>query len=90
MYNWNKLIFRFIVIKCADLVKNVLQRNNLPAVRQYLETFAINVYLKFPPLVSHFITGLNLHDFFFIFIFSKSPVNNSYYYTILKFLICNC
>ncbi|KAL0834136.1 hypothetical protein Bca101_086025 [Brassica carinata] len=26
-------------------------RNNLPAVRQYLETFAINIYLKFPPLV---------------------------------------
>lgn len=25
--------------------------NNLPAVRQYLETFAINVYLKFPSLV---------------------------------------
>nr|POF01631.1 putative methyltransferase tarbp1 [Quercus suber] len=28
-----------------------LYRNNLPAVRQYLETFAINIYLKFPPLV---------------------------------------
>lgn len=28
-----------------------MQRNNLPAVRQYLETFAINMYLKFPPLV---------------------------------------
>ncbi|XP_048131853.1 uncharacterized protein LOC115743146 isoform X2 [Rhodamnia argentea] len=28
-----------------------LYRNNLPAVRQYLETFAINVYLKFPSLV---------------------------------------
>lgn len=28
-----------------------LQRNNLPAVRQYLETFAINIYLKFPSLV---------------------------------------
>lgn len=31
-----------------------LQRNNLPAVRQYLETFAINVYLKFPSLVRTF------------------------------------
>ncbi|KAG9154332.1 hypothetical protein Leryth_000767 [Lithospermum erythrorhizon] len=28
-----------------------LQRNNLPSVRQYLETFAIYVYLKFPSLV---------------------------------------
>ncbi|KAF9689746.1 hypothetical protein SADUNF_Sadunf01G0124300 [Salix dunnii] len=28
-----------------------LHRNNLPAVRQYLETFAINIYLKFPLLV---------------------------------------
>ncbi|KAF8027335.1 hypothetical protein BT93_E0286 [Corymbia citriodora subsp. variegata] len=28
-----------------------LYLNNLPAVRQYLETFAINVYLKFPSLV---------------------------------------
>ncbi|KAK8520784.1 hypothetical protein V6N13_076919 [Hibiscus sabdariffa] len=29
-----------------------LYRNNLPSVRQYLETFAINIYLKFPSLVS--------------------------------------
>ena len=29
----------------------VMQRNNLPAVRQYLETFAIQIYLKFPSLV---------------------------------------
>ncbi|KAJ0961816.1 hypothetical protein J5N97_029644 [Dioscorea zingiberensis] len=27
-----------------------LYRNNLPAVRQYLETFAIQIYLKFPAL----------------------------------------
>ncbi|KAI8530131.1 hypothetical protein RHMOL_Rhmol11G0031900 [Rhododendron molle] len=27
-----------------------LQRNNLPAVRQYLETVAINIYMKFPSL----------------------------------------
>ncbi|KAK9275857.1 hypothetical protein L1049_023130 [Liquidambar formosana] len=27
------------------------KRNNLPAVRQYLETFAIHIYLKFPSLV---------------------------------------
>ncbi|XP_044477036.1 uncharacterized protein LOC123204445 isoform X2 [Mangifera indica] len=28
-----------------------LYRNNLPSVRQYMETFAINIYLKFPSLV---------------------------------------
>lgn len=28
-----------------------LQRNNLPSVRQYMETFAIHIYLKFPLLV---------------------------------------
>ncbi|XP_006650942.1 uncharacterized protein LOC102703022 isoform X1 [Oryza brachyantha] len=40
-----------------DIVKEVtssihicLYRNNLPAVRQYLETFAILIYLKFPTL----------------------------------------
>ncbi|XP_040986583.1 uncharacterized protein LOC121234635 isoform X3 [Juglans microcarpa x Juglans regia] len=43
---------------CEDIVGQVIQslhtslcRNNLPAVRQYLETFAINIYLKFPSLV---------------------------------------
>ncbi|PRQ18401.1 putative tRNA (guanosine(18)-2'-O)-methyltransferase [Rosa chinensis] len=43
---------------CQDIVSEVarclhtsLYRNNLPAVRQYLETFAINIYLKFPSLV---------------------------------------
>ncbi|KAK4747416.1 hypothetical protein SAY87_014002 [Trapa incisa] len=43
---------------CDDIVEQVthclhvsLYRNNLPAIRQYLETFAINVYLKFPSLV---------------------------------------
>ncbi|KAM7494028.1 hypothetical protein LguiB_028637 [Lonicera macranthoides] len=41
-----------------DIVENVtnslhvsLYRTNLPAVRQYLETFAIYIYLKFPSLV---------------------------------------
>lgn len=29
-----------------------LYRNNLPSVRQYLETFAITIYLKFPSLVA--------------------------------------
>ncbi|PON64645.1 tRNA/rRNA methyltransferase [Parasponia andersonii] len=34
-----------------ELYKKYSARNNLPAVRQYLETFAINIYLKFPSLV---------------------------------------
>ncbi|ONI06355.1 hypothetical protein PRUPE_5G055400 [Prunus persica] len=49
------ILSRFV---CQDIVSEVahclhlsLYRNNLPAVRQYLETFAINMYLKFPPLV---------------------------------------
>jgi len=42
-----------------------LQRNNLPAVRQYLETFAINIYLKFPYLVRlSFSALLSCHLFF--------------------------
>ncbi|XP_028956801.1 uncharacterized protein [Malus domestica] len=49
------ILSRFI---CQDIVSEVsrclhicLYMNNLPAVRQYLETFAINMYLKFPSLV---------------------------------------
>ncbi|KAI4369980.1 hypothetical protein MLD38_018368 [Melastoma candidum] len=46
---------RFVHEDILDQVTNSLHtslyRNNLPAVRQYLETFAINVYLKFPSLV---------------------------------------
>ncbi|XP_039022591.1 uncharacterized protein LOC120155085 isoform X1 [Hibiscus syriacus] len=37
------------VTHCLQLA---LYRNNFPSVRQYLETFAINIYLKFPSLVS--------------------------------------
>ncbi|KAK7330831.1 hypothetical protein VNO77_25035 [Canavalia gladiata] len=37
--------------KVVDYLYISLNRNNLPAVRQYLETFAINIYLKFPSLV---------------------------------------
>ncbi|KAK0586054.1 hypothetical protein LWI29_000225 [Acer saccharum] len=37
---------KLFLLELLDLV-----RNNLPAVRQYLETFAINIYLKFPSLV---------------------------------------
>ncbi|KAK7386290.1 hypothetical protein VNO78_26419 [Psophocarpus tetragonolobus] len=40
-----------IVGKVVEYMYISLNRNNLPAVRQYLETFAINIYLKFPSLV---------------------------------------
>ncbi|XP_059657675.1 uncharacterized protein LOC132304137 isoform X2 [Cornus florida] len=40
-----------------------LHRNNLPAVRQYLETFAIHMYLKFPSLVGeHLVPVLRDYD----------------------------
>ncbi|KAL1200621.1 hypothetical protein V5N11_019810 [Cardamine amara subsp. amara] len=40
-----------IVGQVMESLHICLHRNNLPAVRQYLETFAINIYLKFPALV---------------------------------------
>ncbi|XP_042490760.1 uncharacterized protein LOC122070638 isoform X2 [Macadamia integrifolia] len=39
-----------------------LYRNNLPAVRQYLETFAIQIYLKFPSLVGEQLIPV-FHDY---------------------------
>uniref|UniRef100_A0A453JB67 tRNA (guanosine(18)-2'-O)-methyltransferase TARBP1 n=1 Tax=Aegilops tauschii subsp. strangulata TaxID=200361 RepID=A0A453JB67_AEGTS len=39
-----------IVEEVTSTVHTCLYRNNLPAVRQYLETFAILIYLKFPTL----------------------------------------
>ncbi|KAJ8444319.1 hypothetical protein Cgig2_019877 [Carnegiea gigantea] len=49
------VLSRFV---CPDVVRQVTQnlsiclhRNNLPAVRQYLETFAIHIHLKHPSLV---------------------------------------
>ncbi|XP_065031329.1 uncharacterized protein LOC103970039 isoform X3 [Musa acuminata AAA Group] len=41
-----------IVGKVTSNLHICLYRNNLPAVRQYLETFAIQIYLKFPSLVA--------------------------------------
>ncbi|PNY12400.1 tRNA/rRNA methyltransferase SpoU family protein, partial [Trifolium pratense] len=41
-----------IVGKVLNYLYISLNRNNLPAVRQYLETFAINIYLNFPSLKS--------------------------------------
>ncbi|XP_058009476.1 uncharacterized protein LOC110660845 isoform X2 [Hevea brasiliensis] len=40
-----------IVGKVTSSLHIAFYRNNLAAVRQYLETFAINIYLKFPSLV---------------------------------------
>uniref|UniRef100_A0A2P2MMJ3 Uncharacterized protein n=1 Tax=Rhizophora mucronata TaxID=61149 RepID=A0A2P2MMJ3_RHIMU len=49
------VLSRFVTEDIVEHVTNSLHiclyRNNLPAVRQYLETFAINIYLKFPSLV---------------------------------------
>ncbi|GAV91984.1 hypothetical protein CFOL_v3_35368, partial [Cephalotus follicularis] len=39
-----------IVGQVTQCLHICLYRNNLPAVRQYLETFAVNIYLKFPSL----------------------------------------
>ncbi|XP_009130801.1 uncharacterized protein LOC103855553 [Brassica rapa] len=47
----SRFVSNDIVGQVMDNVHICLYRNNLPAVRQYLETFAINIYLKFPPLV---------------------------------------
>ncbi|KAK4262528.1 hypothetical protein QN277_028078 [Acacia crassicarpa] len=52
-----------IVGKVADYLCLSLNRNNLPAVRQYLETFAINIYLKFSSLVrDHLVPILRNYD----------------------------
>ncbi|KAJ0104679.1 hypothetical protein Patl1_18356 [Pistacia atlantica] len=40
-----------IVGEVTRFLRISLYRNNLPSIRQYLETFAINIYLKFPSLV---------------------------------------
>ncbi|XVF51863.1 hypothetical protein PTKIN_Ptkin04bG0218100 [Pterospermum kingtungense] len=41
-----------IVGEVAHFLHIALYRNNLPSVRQYLETFSITFYLKFPSLVA--------------------------------------
>ncbi|KAK6146391.1 hypothetical protein DH2020_020260 [Rehmannia glutinosa] len=40
-----------IVEQVTSSLHSSIHRNNLPSVRQYLETFAIYIYLKFPSLV---------------------------------------
>lgn len=47
----SRFVDQEIVSQVMDYLHTALYRNNMPAVRQYLETFAIYVYLKFPSLV---------------------------------------
>ncbi|CAL5436699.1 unnamed protein product [Camellia sinensis] len=47
----SQFVHQDILQEVTCSVRIALYRNNLPAVRQYLETFAINIYLKFPTLV---------------------------------------
>ncbi|KAK9132748.1 hypothetical protein Scep_012276 [Stephania cephalantha] len=51
-----------IVEKVTSSMHLCLYRNNLPAVRQYLETFAIHIYLNFPELVEKQLVGI-LRDY---------------------------
>ncbi|XP_024987092.1 uncharacterized protein LOC112522227 isoform X1 [Cynara cardunculus var. scolymus] len=47
----SRFVDQEIVSEVMCHLHTALYRNNMPAVRQYLETFAIYVYLKFPSLV---------------------------------------
>ncbi|KAJ4957121.1 hypothetical protein NE237_013904 [Protea cynaroides] len=51
-----------IVQQITSSLHICLQRNNLPGVRQYLETFAIQIYLKFPSLVGKQLLPI-FHDY---------------------------
>ncbi|PPS09843.1 hypothetical protein GOBAR_AA10783 [Gossypium barbadense] len=51
-----------IVEEVTQCLQIALYRNNLPSVRQYLETFAINIYMKFPSLVAEQLVPL-LRDY---------------------------
>ncbi|PPD75236.1 hypothetical protein GOBAR_DD27830 [Gossypium barbadense] len=51
-----------IVGEVTQCLQIALYRNNLPSVRQYLETFAINIYMKFPSLVAEQLVPL-LRDY---------------------------
>ncbi|CAA7393157.1 unnamed protein product [Spirodela intermedia] len=51
-----------IVNEVSSKMHVCLYRNNLPSVRQYLETFAIQIYLKFPSLVEEQLLPI-FHDY---------------------------
>uniref|UniRef100_A0A804LBT9 tRNA/rRNA methyltransferase (SpoU) family protein n=1 Tax=Zea mays TaxID=4577 RepID=A0A804LBT9_MAIZE len=62
-----------IVGEVTSSIHICLYRNNLPAVRQYLETFAILLYLKFPTLRSNL----------FLFFMTKGCDNRHYLHMFL-------
>ncbi|KAK9716282.1 hypothetical protein RND81_06G223200 [Saponaria officinalis] len=47
----SRFVRQDIIQRVIDCLSICLYRNNMPAVRQYLETFAIRVYLNFPFMV---------------------------------------
>ncbi|XP_021841519.2 uncharacterized protein [Spinacia oleracea] len=47
----SKFVHQDIVQQVIQSLSTSLYRNNMPSVRQYMETFAIHVYLNFPFLV---------------------------------------
>ncbi|KAL8088926.1 hypothetical protein AgCh_038625 [Apium graveolens] len=47
----SRFVDQDIIHKVTCILHIALQRNNIPGVRQYMETFAIFIYLKFPSLV---------------------------------------
>ncbi|GAB4834643.1 hypothetical protein Ancab_032906 [Ancistrocladus abbreviatus] len=51
-----------IVEQVTQSLHIALYRNNLPGVRQYLETFAIHLFLKFPSLVGEQLVPI-FHDY---------------------------
>uniref|UniRef100_A0A1D1XU92 tRNA (guanosine(18)-2'-O)-methyltransferase TARBP1 n=2 Tax=Anthurium amnicola TaxID=1678845 RepID=A0A1D1XU92_9ARAE len=51
-----------IVKQVSSMMHVCLYRNNLPGVRQYLEIFAIQIYLKFPSLVEEQLVPI-FHDY---------------------------
>eukprot|EP00268_Persea_americana_P031712 TRINITY_DN3099_c0_g1_i2.p1 TRINITY_DN3099_c0_g1~~TRINITY_DN3099_c0_g1_i2.p1 ORF type:complete len:1865 (+),score=313.63 TRINITY_DN3099_c0_g1_i2:84-5678(+) len=51
-----------IVQQVTSSLHTCLYRNNLPSVRQYLETFAIQIYLKFPSLIGEQLIPI-FHDY---------------------------
>ncbi|XP_068650315.1 uncharacterized protein [Aristolochia californica] len=58
----SQFISEDIIPQVTSSLHICLYRNNLPAVRQYLETFAMQFYLKFPSLISEQLIPI-FHDY---------------------------
>ncbi|GAB2273232.1 hypothetical protein Dimus_008033 [Dionaea muscipula] len=58
----SRFIDQDIVQQVTESLHISLCRNNLPGVRQYMETFAIHLYLKFPALVGGHLIRI-FHDY---------------------------